>query len=171
MRCVICLIVVILGLTAITTCGPRTTPTPEKLKLAPGESVRFPAKPVPGPTEENPQVELHLLITDEATGSPVAATILMDGKIFAESVTEFKVRLPGHLANRPVTVTVEAPDYERWETEVKWNVEHSRELKLPVRLKPVGPPEADSNGRGPRPDGRWNGTAVLWKEEGLPWTL
>ncbi|RME46088.1 MAG: hypothetical protein D6791_09160 [Chloroflexi bacterium] len=84
-------------------------------------------------------VELHLMITDEATGQPVEATISVDGQVIARNVAEFKVRLPGHLTDRPVTVTVEAPGYEKWEVEARWNINHSRGFRAPVKLKKLEP--------------------------------
>jgi len=119
--------------------GPATTPTPEGAIIKPGERLRITAEPVAGPTEENPQVELDLVIIDQATGTAVPATVSLDGKIVAKDVAEFKVRLPGHLADRPVTVTVEALGYGKWETEARWNVNHSRTLRLPVQLKKLKP--------------------------------
>lgn len=106
---------IILLTAALTACNPppatNSTPTPESLKLGPGEMIRATMKPVAKPTEANPQVVLHMTITDEQTGKPVtAAFVEVNHKVVAIKVQEVKILLPGRLTEprvsrcqRPVT--------------------------------------------------------------------
>lgn len=131
--------VVLLALAAVIGRRLATQPTLEERRLGPGKRLRVPIDTGSGPTEESPQVRLHLVITDASTGAPVLATVLLDSQVVAEEVAEFEVRLPGHLVNEPVTIRVEAPGYKVWEVEAKWNVERSRKLRVPVKLEKLNP--------------------------------
>jgi len=77
------------------------------------------------------------VITDKATGTLVVVIVSLDGKIIAEDVAEIKVWLPGHLADRPVTVTVEPLGCGEWETGGRWNVKNSRTFRVTVNLHKV----------------------------------
>lgn len=121
---------------------PTSTSTPAGRIVKPGEIGRITAEPATGPTAENPQVILHLIIKDKETGQPVAAAISVDGRTIAIHATEIKVPLPGRIADNPIRLTITAQGYETWESELRWNVNYDRELRVPVELVPIRPPGA-----------------------------
>jgi hypothetical protein len=129
---------------ALVACSPppSATATPEARIVGPGERARITAEPASGPTEECPQVILHLTITDKQAGQPVPAAIAVDGQVAATFVTEAKVPLSGRPAS-PVLLTVVADGYQKWEAELHWSVNYHREVIAPIELVP-GESEDDS---------------------------
>lgn len=117
-------------------CSPDPT---EGERLAPGERLRAPVEPVAGPTEENPTVTLQVKVSDAETEQPVAATIMVDGRIIETDTTELQLRLPGRLRDRRVPIVISALGYKEWGTTVNWNVNHSRILEAPIRLNKLAP--------------------------------
>lgn len=124
----------------LATCSPpppKPTPTPTRLIVEPGDTLRVTLEPVTKPTQENPQVVLHLTITDAQTGASVqAAFVSVDHKVVAINVHQTTIILPGRLLE-PTNIQIATPGYETWSTDVRWKLDRSRRLNIPIELTPL----------------------------------
>jgi len=116
---------------------PVTT-TPAVPEIGPGESlISFP-EPMEGTPEPNPVLTVKAAIQDAVTQERVVATsVVLDGQVIAEQVSEFEVTLPGEVVEGYVDLEVFAPGYERWAVGLRFNLFHSRTYLLPIRLNPL----------------------------------
>jgi len=124
--------------------GQRQAPIPPPPTLAlvvprigPGESVITFPEPVEGTPEANPRLIVVATVRDAITREPVVASqVILDGRVIAEDVSEFRFTLPGELLDY-IFLEVQAPGYKAWQLGFRHQLKHSRIFPLTINLEPM----------------------------------
>jgi hypothetical protein len=124
-----------------------TTPTPSgDLQvldgILPGDGVvRFTPFPKSGTPEADPHMILYGYIADDTNGKPLQADTVLVGwegeelDIAYRDVDQFKIVLPGQALDT-IRVDVQAQGYQLWSQGLRYELQHTREFTIVVRLKP-----------------------------------
>ena len=77
---------------------------------------------------------MAITLTDAETGKPVMGTISFDGEVMARDVTEAKIILPGRVLVR-TELTIEAFGYVTKIQPVRWKLNNSRLIEMPLQMR------------------------------------
>ena len=116
---------------------PPPTLAPVVPRIGPGEGVITFPEPVEGTPEANPQLIVVATVRDAITREPVVASrVILDGRVIAEDVSEFRFTLPGELLDY-IFLEVQAPGYKEWQLGFRHQLKHSRIFPLTINLEPM----------------------------------
>ena len=116
---------------------PPPTLAPVVPRIGPGESVITFPEPVEGTPEANPRLIVVATVRDAITREPVVASrVILDGRVIAEDVSEFRFTLPGELLDY-IFLEVQAPGYKEWQLGFRHQLKHSRIFPLTINLEPM----------------------------------
>jgi len=118
---------------------PPPTLTPVVPRIGPGESVITFPEPVEGTPEANPRLIVIATVCDAITREPVVASrVILNGKVIAEQMSEFRSALPGELLDYTF-LEVQAPGCKEWQLGFRHQLKHSRIFPLTINLEPMSP--------------------------------
>ena len=129
---------------AVPVAPPTNTPKAIPTEIPPGAYVQVPLEAA-GTPEAMPLLDIRSSIVDEQSGAPVHGDVyVVDSVDYRDpapadqryaGVEEFELALFGDIN---AWLIVKAPRYETWRLRLSFNLNTSRELTGPVRLKRIG---------------------------------